>query len=91
MEEPFTKQNKLKPLPKQRDIFKEVAEPEQMFQTRVKFVELLEKIKFNNFILDPTSVDMLSRMLNNKYWFNSIYNPQTEETLNYLLNEISKL
>jgi len=79
----------LKSLPRQRNIFKESVEPENVFQTRLKIYEILENLKVDKkYYLDPGSLDMLSRIINNKYWYNTVYDKTTEETVQYLMSLI---
>jgi hypothetical protein len=85
-------QKKLKFLPPQREIFKEVAEPEEVYQSRVKIAEILKKMRFqveNKAVaMDLDTIDIISRMINNRFWYNIHYEPSIEIKINEIIENM---
>lgn len=85
------KVSKLVNLPVHKNIFKESAEPNDMFETRLKIVNLLKNIQYDGRYLDPDSVNVLSRIINNKYWYNMKYDKSTEENISHIMEIITRV
>ena len=66
--------------------FKEDSETSSMFRTRVDIARKLFESKKNTGLIDPIEIDMVSRMINNKIWYNVKYDEATEEYIKTLLN-----
>jgi hypothetical protein len=67
---------------------KEDSETSSMFRTRVDIARKLFENKKNTGLIDPIEIDMVSRMINNKIWYNVKYDEVTEEYLKSLINSI---
>ncbi len=67
---------------------KEDSETSSMFRTRVDIARKLFENKKNTGLIDPIEIDMVSRMINNKIWYNVKYDEVTEEYLKSLLSVV---
>lgn len=85
-------QKKIKFLPPQRQIFKEVAEAKEVYESRLKIMEILGKMRFgvgDKVVgMDLDTVDIMSRMINNRFWYNIHYEPSIEIKINEIIENM---
>lgn len=90
--EDLTTNTKLKFLQPPKPIFRETTETQAIYNTRVQIAERLKKVRFasgtRQGVLDPDSIDVISRMINNKIWFNTSYG-STEKYLKEIIENIA--
>jgi hypothetical protein len=80
---------KLKSLPGYKDVlFKEYSETKYMYESRKAIVKRLEKLREKEGVITGLEIEMYSRMINNKIWYNETYDETTESYLSYILELI---
>jgi len=80
---------KLKSLPGYKDVlFKQYSETKYMFESRKAIVKRLEKLREKEGVITRLELEMISRMINNKIWYNETYDETTESYLSYILELI---
>ena len=80
---------KLKSLPGYKDVlFKEYSETKYMYESRKAIVKRLEKLREKEGVITHLEIEMYSRMINNKIWYNETYDETTESYLSYILELI---
>lgn len=77
---------RLKELPGRKFEFKEDSETSAMFNSRLKIVEALKKLRLKTGSITTQEIDMLSRMINNKLWYGVTYSKDDESYINYIIN-----
>jgi hypothetical protein len=84
----ISKQKFLKPtLGKEYD-FKEDSETSYMFECRRNIVERLKKLRTESGALTMQDIEVISRMINNKIWYNVEYDKESEDYIKYILSLI---
>lgn len=78
----------LKPLLGYTYNFKEFSETQYMFECRQKIVEMLKTLRLESGVLTLPEIEVLSRIINNKLWFNVTYDKDTESFTSYILSLI---
>ena len=80
---------KLKSLPGDKDtLFKQYSETKYMYESRKAIVKRLEKLREKESVITQVELEMISRMINNKIWYNETYDETTESYLSYILELI---
>jgi hypothetical protein len=77
---------KLKELPGRKFDFKEDSETSAMFNSRLRIIELLKKLRLQSGVITSQEINMLSRMINNKLWYGVTYSKEDESYISYILN-----
>ena len=77
---------KLKELPGRKFDFKEDSETSAMFNSRLRIIELLKKLRLQSGVITSQEINMLSRMINNKLWYGVTYSKEDESYITYILN-----
>lgn len=77
---------KLKELPGRKFDFKEDSETSAMFNSRLRIIELLKKLRLQSGVITAQEINMLSRMINNKLWYGVTYSKEDESYISYILN-----
>ncbi len=86
--EKVSKQKFLKPtLGKEYD-FKEDSETSYMFECRQHIVERLKELRLESGSLTLQDIEVISRMINNKIWYNVEYDKDSESYIKYILSLI---
>jgi hypothetical protein len=67
--------------------FKEDSETSAMFNSRKKIREGLQRLVKEGVIVSQ-EIDMTSRIINNKIWYNVVYDTATEEYIAFILKQI---
>lgn len=86
--EKTTPQKFLKPFFNQSYDFKEFSETQYMFECRQKIVERLKTLRLESGVLTLPEIEVMSRMINNKLWFNVSYDKDSESFITYVLSLI---
>lgn len=68
--------------------FKEFSETQYMFECRQKIVERLKTLRLESGTLTLPEIEVMSRMINNKLWFNVTYDKDSESFISYILSLI---
>lgn len=87
--EPVKVKSKLKSLPGYKDVlFKEYSETKYMYESRKAILKRLEKVRLESGVITRNELEMISRMINNKIWYNETYDETTESYISYILELI---
>ena len=78
----------LKPLLSHSYDFKEFSETQYMFECRQKIVERLKTLRLESGVLTISEIEVISRIINNKIWFNVEYDKDSESFISYILSLI---
>lgn len=87
IQEYITEPNQYKNMPSKKYDFKEDSETSSIFESRIKITEKLVKIN----IINLDEIDMVARIINNKIWYNVVYDKNTESYIEHILKLISKM
>jgi hypothetical protein len=80
---------KLKSLPGYKDVlFKQYSETKYMYESRKAIIKRLEELRQETGVITRNELEMISRMINNKIWYNETYDETTESYLSYILELI---
>jgi hypothetical protein len=83
------KQPKLKSLPGYKEVlFKQYSETQYMYESRKAIIKRLETLREETGVITRNELEMISRMINNKIWYNETYDETTESYLSYILELI---
>lgn len=83
-----TKQKFLKPLLGKEYDFKEYSETQYMFECRQKIYARLKSLRLEDGVLTTADVEVISRIINNKIWYNVTYDKDSESLIEYILSLI---
>jgi len=83
-----SKQKFLKPVLGKEYDFKEDSETSYMFECRRNIVERLKKLRIETNALTMQDIEVISRMINNKIWYNVEYDKESESYIKYILSLI---
>jgi hypothetical protein len=84
----ITKQKVLKPLLAKEYDFKEYSETQYMFECRQKIYARLKTLRLEDGVLTTPEIEVISRMINNKIWYNVSYDKDSESFIAYILSLI---
>jgi hypothetical protein len=66
--------------------FKEYSETKYMYDARIAILAKLENLRLKSGVLTSQELQMISRMINNKIWYNVVYDKDSESYLKYIIN-----
>jgi len=84
----ITKQKILKPLLGKEYDFKEYSETQYMYECRQKIYARLKTLRLEDGVLTTPEIEVISRMINNKLWYNVSYDKDSESFIAYILSLI---
>jgi hypothetical protein len=83
-----TKQKFLKPVLGKEYDFKEYSETQYMFECRQKISARLKLLRLEDGVLTTADIEVISRIINNKIWYNVTYDKDSELFIEYILSLI---
>jgi hypothetical protein len=83
-----SKQKFLKSALRKEYDFKEDSETSYMFECRRYIVERLKKLRLESGTLTLQEIEVISRIINNKIWYNVEYDKDSESYIKYIISLI---